>query len=153
MRAAIDAFLLLITANSVPWVLGKVLGRRGDWPLDFGGCAWDGERILGSHKTWRGLLSGALACGGVSAILGHDFALGLEFGALSLLGDALSSAIKRRFRYEPGRQIPALDQLPETLLPLVVLASALELTALAIIVVAGLFTCVDVLVRRLSHHD
>jgi hypothetical protein len=152
MRAAIDAFLLLLTANSVPWVLGKVLGRRGAWPLDFGARAWDGERILGSHKTWRGFAGGSLACGAVASILGYDFVLGVHFGALSLLGDAFSSAIKRRMRFVPGKQLHALDQLPEALLPQLVFAAELELGLLWIIIVAAVFSCVDIVVRGMSHN-
>src|SRR5882757_7716793 len=134
MRAAIDAFLLLITTNSVPWVLGKALGRRGNLALDFGYRAWDGQRIFGSHKTWRGLVGGTLACGCVAEIIGHGFGLGVDFGAVSLAGDAFSSAVKRRLRQEPGRQIPALDQLAEALLPLLFFAPALELSALGTVV-------------------
>jgi hypothetical protein len=78
---------------------------------------WDGERLLSDHKTRRGLLPGTLGCGLTAMLTGPGFALGASFGALSLTGDALSSALKRRLRLAPGAEIPGLDQLPEAVLP------------------------------------
>ena len=66
--------------------------------------------------------------------------LGAAFGALAMAGDLLSSFVKRRRRFRPGQDVPGLDQLPECLLPLAVLARPLALDAAAIATVAVAFT-------------
>ena len=118
-------------------------------PLDCGLRFRDGRRLLGDHKTWKGLLAGALGCGLTAMLTGPGFAVGAGFGALSLAGDALSSAVKRRLALTPGTEIPLLDQLPEALLPSMVLAGALRLGAAEILASALAFLVLDLLVTRI----
>ena len=124
IERATRGFLLIAVANSVPWALGRVFGDRWAAPLDFGVMLRDGERLFGAHKTWRGLIAGVLACAAVSEALASGYLLGMGVGAIALLADALSSAAKRRLRRAPGSEIPGLDQLPESVLPLAVFACA-----------------------------
>ncbi len=142
------ALLLIAVANVVPWAAGQAMRRRWSAPLDCGVRFRDGERLLGDHKTWRGLLLGTLGCGLTAMLTGPGFAVGAGFGALSLTGDALSSALKRRLRLAPGTEIPGLDQLPEALLPSVVFAGALGLGAAEIMASALVFLALDILVTR-----
>ena len=149
MIAAARALLLLILANSAPWAVGRLLRGRWAWPLDGGRALRDGKPLLGSHKTWRGLISGAVVCGLVAPLTGLSWQTGAALGALALLGDAFSSAIKRRLALLPGTDVPGLDQLPEALLPLAALAPALQLGVGGVVVVALLFTVLGVLMIRL----
>src|SRR5581483_10835306 len=148
---AVRALLLLLAANAAPWILGRLLGARFGWPLDFGATLPDRRRLFGDHKTWRGLAGGALACGLVASLFGLRFSLGVWFGALALAGDALSSLIKRRLGFAPGRDVPVVDQLPEALLPLGVLASALHLRSLDVACVAIAFILIDLAALRVRH--
>jgi CDP-2,3-bis-(O-geranylgeranyl)-sn-glycerol synthase len=145
------ALFLIVVANVVPWAVGRALGRRWRAPLDMGATLPDGQRLFGSHKTWRGVISGALACATAAGFVGPGFVIGAGVGTLSLAGDAASSAIKRRLRLEPGTEIFGLDQLPEVLLPAIVFARALGLGAIDISVVAVVFLVLDVLVTRIRH--
>jgi CDP-2,3-bis-(O-geranylgeranyl)-sn-glycerol synthase len=120
-------------------------------PLDFGLELGDGRRLLGSHKTWRGLAAGVLACALAAPFLELDVETGAGFGAAALLGDALSSVVKRRLALRPGAEVVGLDQLPEALLPLVLFSRALGVGAVEIAAVALLFTVLDVLVAPLRH--
>jgi CDP-2,3-bis-(O-geranylgeranyl)-sn-glycerol synthase len=138
------ALLLLVAANSAAWLSGWVLGSRFAAPLDGGLVLADGTRLLGSHKTWRGLVAGALGAAVVAPLCAYPATLGFEFGALSLVGDAMSSALKRRLRLAPGAQAPLLDQVLEALLPLVVLRSPLDLGWTDVALVSALFTTLDV---------
>jgi CDP-diglyceride synthetase len=148
----VRALILLISANSAPWMLGRVLREHWNAPLDFGLTMRDGRRLLGSHKTWRGLVGGSLICA-AAALCGLGWPLGAEIGVLSLLGDALSSALKRRLDLAPGREIPVIDQLPEALLPLIVLRGALGLDAVTILATTALFAVLDVLSARARHRS
>ncbi|WP_254769093.1 CDP-2,3-bis-(O-geranylgeranyl)-sn-glycerol synthase [Salinilacihabitans rarus] len=98
----------------------------GGRPID-GGREWNGRRILGDGKTWRGTAVGTLAGavlalvlnavgGDVGAALGVSLpefpvpvVLALPFGAM--LGDILASFLKRRTGRERGAAFPGVDQL------------------------------------------
>ncbi|HEX9773570.1 MAG TPA: CDP-archaeol synthase, partial [Steroidobacteraceae bacterium] len=108
----------------------------------------DGRPIFGSHKTWRGLIGGTLAGGATGALLSAGFATGAVFGLLALTGDLLSSFIKRRLARPSGRDTPLLDQLPETLLPMLLLHDRLSLGAGAILGTAALFTLLDLVAAK-----
>jgi len=145
------ALLLICTANTAAWAAGRLLGSRWAAPLDFGVVLKDGQRLFGSHKTWRGMLAAALASGGLAAALGPGFLLGAAFGAASMAGDALSSTLKRRLRREPGTEVPLLDQVPEAMLPLALFGPALGLGFLAMAGVTVAFTLLDLAATGFRH--
>jgi CDP-2,3-bis-(O-geranylgeranyl)-sn-glycerol synthase len=153
VAAAGVALLLLCAANTAAWAVGRLLGRRWAAPLDFGVVLKDGQRLFGSHKTWRGLIAGAAAAGLLAAALGEGLLLGAAFGATSMAGDALSSTIKRRLRREPGSEVPLLDQVPEAMLPLAVFGPAMGLGFLAMVGVTFAFTLLDVAVTGFRHRQ
>lgn len=146
---AARALLLLVLANSLPWIAGLALGARWTAPLDLGCSLPDGRRVLGSHKTWRGVVVAVLGCAIASSLSGLHWWTGTAFALLSLVGDALSSLCKRRLGLAPGSNVLLLDQLPEAVLPLVGLQSSLGLDSMAIAVVAAVFTLLDVLATAL----
>jgi CDP-2,3-bis-(O-geranylgeranyl)-sn-glycerol synthase len=150
LQTAARALLLLVLANTAPWAAGRLLGQRWAYPLDLGWVLLDGRRLFGSHKTWRGVVTGTALCAVVAPWLGLSWTVGAYCGALSLLGDALSSSIKRRMALAPGTDVPGLDQLPEALLPMIVLAPALELGVVAVAAVALVFLLLNLFwsVRR-----
>lgn len=142
---------LLLTANAVPVVMAKLAPDRGALPLDFGWVMPDGERLLGSHKTWRGLLSGTVASALVAVALGLPAWVGAGFAALSLAADAGSSIAKRRMHLEPGTEVLALDQLAEALVPLLAFAGILSLQFGEILAVTATFVALDTLCSPLRH--
>jgi CDP-2,3-bis-(O-geranylgeranyl)-sn-glycerol synthase len=139
----LHAFALLIAANAVPVIVGKLARGRAALPLDFGRVMPDGERLFGSHKTWRGLASGIAACALLALYLGLPVWLGAAFAAVSLAADACSSAAKRRMRLKPGSEVLGLDQLAETLIPLFVFAEPLGLQLTEIVLVTVCFVVLD----------
>lgn len=145
------SLVLLMTANGLPWVVGRMCRGRWGAPLDFGLTLGDGNRLFGSHKTWRGLVTASAACAAVGKVFQLAWSTGALFGALSMVGDTLSSALKRRLRYEPGREVLLLDQLPEALLPLIALREPLGLDPVRIAIVAVVFLALDVASARVRH--
>ncbi len=113
---AILAFIPAMIANSLAVVFG------GGLPID-GGKEWDGKRILGDGKTWRGLFGGGLSAVAVGLLLHSLFRpffylypyfiegfiplFSLSFGAL--LGDIGGSFIKRRKGKARGAKAPMID--------------------------------------------
>ena len=85
----------------------------------------------------------------MGALLSCGFVIGAAFGALALSGDLLSSFGKRRIGRPSGSWVPLVDQLPEALLPLIVLQGPLGLEAASIIGTAAAFTVLDMIASKL----
>lgn len=102
--AAVWLYLPAYFANAAPVALG------GGPPLD-GGEKWlDGKPFLGSHKTFRGCVVGIAAGLLIGTLQGNLYA-GLAQGFGAIIGDLLSSFLKRRWDLAPGDGFPILDQL------------------------------------------
>ncbi len=145
------ALALLVAANAVPVIVAILARDRWSYPLDGGRTLLDGQRLLGAHKTWRGLVSGTLAAAMTGSLLGLPVWVGAGFGALSLLADATSSMVKRRLRLAPGTEFPGLDQLGEALLPLLAFAGTLSLGLGDILALTATFILLDVVTAPLRH--
>src|SRR5690606_4771390 len=147
----IRALALLIAANGTPVIVAQLSRDRWGIPLDLGWVLPDGERFLGSHKTWRGLICGILACIGIGTLFSLPPGLTAAFALTSLLADAGCSAMKRRMRLRPGTELTGLDSLGEALLPLTLFASELALEFGEIIAVAAAFIVIDAATAQLRH--
>ncbi len=108
----------LMGMNGTPILLTKLIDKRLDYPIDCNRLFFDGRPILGASKTFRGLVSALL----MSLLIGSLFAIplltSLLFGTLSMAGDMTSSFIKRRLGLTPSSMTLGLDQIPESLFPL-----------------------------------
>ena len=144
----VRVLLMLIVANSAAWLAGRFPSVRPPLALDGGLIAWDGQPLLGSHKSWRGFIAGVAASSVIGGLCGVAWWVAAGFGFLSLSGDALSGAVKRRLRRPPGADVPLLDQLPEALLPVLSLWSWLAISWPEAAVVIGLFVLLDLLWTR-----
>lgn len=129
---AIWFFFPVAMANAAPVFSAKIpLFQRFDTPID-GGAIWHGKRVLGPHKTWRGIVSGIVLATFVLWIqqlfVAHTewaaaFTAQVDYAALPLLllgpafaigalgGDALKSFFKRRIGIEAGKTWLPFDQL------------------------------------------
>jgi hypothetical protein len=135
--------LLLIAANGAPILLAWALGPRWDWPLDGGRIHPDGRPWLGGHITTRGLVGAVLATMVLAYLLGLGVGLGALIGLLAMVGDALSSFVKRRLGLQPGDKATGLDQIPESLLPLLAVAGPYGLGWLDLALLVAAFTLFD----------
>ena len=134
----IKILFLLLLANGTPVIAKKLLGPRLAWPLDGGKCFIDGRPWFGKSKTIRGIITALLATALGAAAVGYPPQAGALFAAVSLSGDLASSFIKRRLNLPPSSRALGLDQLPESILPLLIFWQAFELdvvTAVAVILV------------------
>ena len=119
-------FLPAYVANMMPVFVKKI--NFLNYPVDFN-KEWRGIRILGDHKTWRGLFFGTLS-GFITFELQRllyrngllsEFAqinyseaplfLGVILGFSALFGDLLKSFFKRRWGIRPGKPWVPFDQL------------------------------------------
>lgn len=145
LRTALDLFLLLVIANGTPFLVRLLLNGRLAWPVDGNLQLPDGRPLFGPAKTLRGLLSAVLATAVLAPLFGLTPTQGAWFGLLAMLGDLLSSFLKRRLGIRTSRSAPLLDQLPEALLPLLVMQPALSTSPLEIVLATAAFLMFDLL--------
>lgn len=143
--------LLIMVANAAPLLAGKLL-RRYNYPLDGGRNFLDGRPLFGSSKTIRGLAAAVVMTPPVSAALGLGWQAGLVIGLFAMLGDLFSSFIKRRLGMAPGSRAPALDQVPESLFPLLACRTIIELPAFQIMLLVLLFVAGSLLLSKVAFH-
>ncbi len=132
--------VLLAGANSAPILARKVMGQRWEAPVDMGLELGQGKRLLGSHKTWRGLMAAV----GASVLLSFPLSVsaweaGL-FGLLSMAGDLFSGGTKRRLGIASGGRFLVLDQVPESAVPMLAMGGRLGCHWPDIVAVIILFT-------------
>lgn len=125
-------FLPAACANGIPVLVALVPAlKKFDAPMDFG-KSYRGQRIFGSHKTWRGFIAAVLTATLVlwlqQLAVQHfgwaqwlteqvDYStlpvliMGPIFGAAALAGDAIESFFKRQRGTPPGQGWFPWDQL------------------------------------------
>ena len=143
--------LLLGLANTAPLVAQRRFGTRRVAPLDGGLRFFDGRPLLGSSKTIRGFLAAVAAAALGAPLTGLPAMLGALLGVGAMLGDALSSFIKRRMGAAPSSRATGLDQIPEALIPLLALQRILGLTAMQIVAITLAFFVLEIPVAWLTH--
>jgi CDP-2,3-bis-(O-geranylgeranyl)-sn-glycerol synthase len=143
----IEAFKFIFPAycaNATPVLAG------GGLSMDFGKNFFDGRRIFGKNKTFRGFFFGFTI--GVLVGLMEYWAFGfpLLFCFLSplgaLLGDLTGAFLKRRLNIAPGGLLPVVDQVNFVVgalvfsLPLGIVSWQLAVTVLLVTPPIHLFT-------------
>ncbi|MBP6365881.1 MAG: CDP-archaeol synthase [Nitrosomonas sp.] len=108
----------LMGVNGAPILLAKFAGNRLNYPIDCNQLFVDGRPVLGTSKTFRGLVSALLLSVAIGSVFAVPLQISLLFGMLSMAGDMFSSFIKRRLSLPPSSMALGLDQIPESLFPL-----------------------------------
>ena len=71
-------------------------------PIDGGVVFIDGRPLLGISKTYRGVAWSLIGTVLAGALVGLSWKISLIVSALAMMGDGLSSFVKRRFGYPSG---------------------------------------------------
>lgn len=147
----LQIFLLIMAANAAP-IFGRLL-MKGRWstPLDGGATFLDGQPLLGPSKTYRGVAFSLVGSVLAADVLGLPWEIGLITGGLAMTGDCLSSFIKRRLGYDSGGMALGLDQIPESLLPLLGLWPPLSLSAIGIMATVGAFMVFELVISPILY--
>jgi CDP-diglyceride synthetase len=140
--------VLLALANGTPIIAKKILGTALAHPLDNGIALSDGRRLLGYSKTIRGVVLSIFMTTLCAPWIGLDWPVGFAVSIVAMIGDLLSSFIKRRMKLEPGSRALGLDQVPESLLPALICRWVLPVTVLDAVIVTGLFFVGDLAISR-----
>lgn len=141
--------LLLGIANGTPIFAKALLKDRLGAPLDGGLKLADDRPIFGNSKTVRGVAVSIVCTALAARLLGFEWIVGASLAAISMVGDLLSSFVKRRLGLKPHARAPGLDQIPEALLPLLVLHTPLGLGWADILTLLAAFIVAEIILSQL----
>lgn len=147
----LQLLVLLMLANGTPLIAKKVLGERYSRPLDGNLTFADGRPVFGRSKTIRGIVLAVLVTTAGAALMGLGWRTGLLVGAFAMAGDLFSSFCKRRLGMPSSSRASGLDQVPESLLPLLACRDLLALTAVDIALCVVIFVIGEVVLSRLLY--
>ena len=147
----LQLLFLIIVANGSPIIGRWIMNGFWEMPIDGGALFIDGRPILGTSKTYRGLacsLVGTLLAG---ALMGLSWKISLVVSALAMVGDCLSSFVKRRFGYPSGAKALGLDQIPESLFPMLGMWNVLNLSVLGVGLTVVIFVVAELVLSSIGY--
>jgi hypothetical protein len=153
----VPLLFLIMVANGAPVAAKRIFGRRFAIRLDGSLRFVDGKPLLGTSKTVRGMLASLLVTTACAPLVGLEWTIGLAIAAATMIGDLFSSFVKRRLGLTPGARAIGLDQIPESLFPLLAVRDILALTAWDVAAGVAIFFIGDILLsplfQRLGFRD
>src|SRR3979411_3059408 len=143
----LQLLVLMTLANGTPIVAKKIFGPRFSFPLDAGTIFFDGRPLFGPSKTIRGILISVLITTASAPLIGLDLTIGAIVAGAAMAGDLFSSFVKRRLNFPPSSQALGLDQVPESLFPMLACRDTLTIADIALGV--GIFFIGELILSRL----
>jgi len=140
----IKLLLLLMVANGAPVIAWDLFKERIAWPLDMGIRLADNRPLFGPAKTWRGIVASLVMTPLCALAFELTWQTGFIVAVMAMMGDLISSFCKRRLGIESSGKALGLDQIPESLLPLLAVRDICGLDRLSIALLTGLFFVLEV---------
>jgi CDP-2,3-bis-(O-geranylgeranyl)-sn-glycerol synthase len=140
---------VLAVANGAPVIGKRLLGNTLAAPVDGGTMFADGRPLFGPSKTLRGIAISLLMTPLGALLIGLDWKVGALTAICAMTGDLFSSFLKRRAGLPPSSMAIGLDQIPESLFPLVACRLLLPIAALEIVVAVAIFLIGELILSRL----
>lgn len=144
----LQLLILLTLANGSPVIAKWIFGNHCSWPLDGNIKFIDRRPLFGASKTIRGILVSIIITSVCASLFGLTLTIGFLVATTAMTGDLLSSFLKRRLDLPPSSKAVGLDQIPESLLPLLACSQALALTVLDVVVVTAVFFVGELVLSR-----
>lgn len=148
----VQAMVLIALANISPLIAKLIWGNVYAWPIDGNARFIDGRPLLGASKTVRGVVASLVITALGAWLLGLGMRIGLLVAAAAMAGDLMSSFAKRRLGLSVSSKATGLDQVPESLFPLLACRSALSLSAIDIAAGCIVFFVGEVVLSRVLYH-
>ncbi len=143
--------LLVLVANGAPVIAWDIFKERYALPLDAGLKLADGLPLFGSAKTWRGIIASLAVTPLFAELLGLNASIGFTIATAAMAGDLFSSFCKRRLGIESSGKAPGLDQIPESLLPLLAVKNQFDLDWETISLLVAMFFVLEITISPLLY--
>ena len=147
----LQLLILLTLANGTPVFAKKIFGPHMARPLDAGVIFFDGQPVFGHSKTIRGILASILITTIGAPIIGMTLTIGAIVACAAMAGDLFSSFVKRRLNFPPSSRALGLDQVPESLFPMLACRDALSVTIVDIALGVSIFFIGELILSRLLY--
>jgi CDP-archaeol synthase len=147
----LQLLFLIIIANGAPILLRVLLKDEFNLAVDFGCKLPDNKRIFGPSKTWRGIFAALVVTSIAAWLFGYSSETGLLVAVCAILGDLLSSFIKRRLAMAPSSTAPLLDQVPESFFPAFIVMQLFNLEIFSVILLVIIFIMVELIISRVLY--
>jgi hypothetical protein len=138
-------------ANGTPIVAKKIFGESSAHSLDGGIKFFDGHPLFGHSKTIRGILASIVITSASAYLIGLNLTIGALVASAAMAGDLFSSFVKRRLNFPPSSQALGLDQVPESLFPMLACRALLSLTIADIALAVAIFFVGELVLSRLLY--
>lgn len=150
-RFLVLLLVLLTLANGTPLMAQMLLGKHFSYPLDGGHDFVDGRPVFGPAKTLRGVLCAIVVTTAAGPLVGLGWKIGLMVGCLAMAGDLFSSFLKRRLGRLSSSPVVGIDQIPESLFPLLACLGPLPLTIADVALGVALFFVGEIVLSRVLY--
>lgn len=140
---------LIIIANGAPIIARNLFRSHFDDPLDLGLKFFDKRPIFGPSKTMRGIFAAVIVTPVAAHFMDINWFTGFLIGLYAMCGDLFSSFIKRRKGMEPSEMAFGLDQVPESLFPLLAVMSNFEFNMLEVLAIVAVFAVLELILSRI----
>ena len=144
----LQLLFLIVIANGAPIIIRLLLKDGFNLAVDFGYKLPDKKWVLGPSKTWRGIFSAFIITPVAAWLFGYLPETGLLIAVYAVLGDLLSSFIKRRLAMEPSSMAPLLDQVPESFIPAFMLKETFNLELSSVLLLVLIFVILELVISR-----
>ena len=142
---------LLAVANGTPVIAHSILRHRLSFPVDAGFRLQDGQPFFGPSKTFRGILLSLPITMMAAWAIGLEWQTGLLIAAMAMIGDLFSSFMKRRLKLPASSMAVGIDQLPESLFPLLACMGIFTLSVVDVVAITACFFVGELLISRLLY--
>ena len=150
MTLVLSILALVLLANAAPVIARFLLGDHFGRAIDGGRRLSDGRPVLGESKTYRGIAAAVMLTVPAAEFLDIGGWVGLVIAVAAMVGDLLSSFVKRRLGKPVHARVLLLDDVPECLLPVLAVAGQLGLTSLDSLAAVTGFVTVHSLLDRIA---
>jgi CDP-2,3-bis-(O-geranylgeranyl)-sn-glycerol synthase len=147
----VQLLLLIGVANGTPVIVKKLFGDFWDCPLDGNRRFFDQRPLFGPSKTIRGIGFSLLLTTICAPVLGIEWNHGLIIGVSAMAGDLFSSFVKRRSGKPSSSMALGLDQIPESLFPMIAAHFLLGISWWGVLVVVVVFFILELLLSKILY--
>ena len=151
MASFIHLLLMIIVANASPVIIRNLMHDKWDQTIDADMIFVDGQPLLGTSKTWRGIIASICFTSIVGIFLGYSIQTGIIISLLAMIGDISSSFIKRRLKLAPSSMAPLLDQVPESFFPALIMMQSFNLNMLSVLILIILFIIFELSLSKILY--
>jgi len=144
--------LFIIIANAAPILIRVLLNDYLNLAVDFGSKLSDNNRLFGAAKTWRGIFAALGAASMATWLFDYSWETGFLIAIYAIVGDLLSSFIKRRLAMAASSSVPFLDQVPESFFPAFMMMHAFYLEISSVLLLVLVFTIIDMVMTYALYH-